>query len=232
MLVRGRKNRPGLSLLEVLVALTILLFSLIAIGHLITFGNDRALESRFYQQAAFLCQSKLAELAIGEVALQNQSDQSFTDANADWNWSVDCNQVTDVDGLWRVQVTVSRDMPTGEKLSVSLNKFLIDPGSRGSTFDSPPDPMVQLDPNYTPPPSSSKSSQGTANSGGSSSSGTSKTGGTPPMGTGPKTGGPGGPTAGGTKTGPTMGGTPGGGAKGATGTGNKTTGPTKTGKGG
>ena len=172
MLVRASAKRPGLSLLEVIVSLIILLFSLVAIGALVNFGSDRALEARYYQHAAFLCQSKLAELAIGDISLQSQAEQSFKDANSDWLWSADCAEDTGVDGLWRVQVTVCREAPNGQKISVSLNKFLIDPAKRGSTFDSPPDPMVQLDPNYKPPSSSSQSSSGngTAKTGGSNTS--------------------------------------------------------------
>jgi hypothetical protein len=232
MLVRGTSGRPGLSLLEVIVSLIVLLFSLVAIGELVNFGSDRALEARYYQHAAFLCQAKLAELAIGDISLQSQSEQSFKDANSDWTWSADCANDTGVDGLWRVQVTVYRETPYGQKISVSLNKFLIDPAKRGSTFDSPPDPLVQLDPNYKPPPSSSQGSTGgTAKSGGSNTSGLSKGAGNAKFGGGPKTGGAGGPpTTGGTKTGPTMGGTPGG-TGGTPGVGSKT-GGTKGGKGG
>jgi len=66
--------RPGLSLLEVLVALAVFLFSLIALGQLLSIGADRAKDVEYQAQALHICQSKIAELAAGSLPMNSQSD--------------------------------------------------------------------------------------------------------------------------------------------------------------
>ena len=61
----GHAPRRGLTLLEVIVAMTIFLGSSVVIYQLMAIGNDRALDVQFYSRASTLCQSKLEELKIG-----------------------------------------------------------------------------------------------------------------------------------------------------------------------
>src|SRR5262249_46245586 len=92
--------RQGLSLLEVVVALTIFLFALGVIGRLVTMGGDQAFDVQQKGQASQLCQSKLAEVVAGVVPLQNQSEVPF-DEDPQWLWSLDAEQGS-VSGLWNV----------------------------------------------------------------------------------------------------------------------------------
>ena len=70
MTSRGRAGgRPGLTLLEVLVALAIFLLSFAAISQLVTTAGHRALEARRKEEAARLARSKLAEVFAGAVPL-------------------------------------------------------------------------------------------------------------------------------------------------------------------
>jgi Tfp pilus assembly protein PilV len=129
-----QKHRAGLSLLEVLLSLTIFLLSFIAIGRLITLSSDMALDIQQRSQAVQLCQSKLAEVAIGAVPLQAQSNVPFEE-DLDWQWSLDC-QLGDVENLWNVTVTVSRQGTDGAEGAISLTQMVLDPTLRGSIFDS------------------------------------------------------------------------------------------------
>jgi general secretion pathway protein I len=127
-------GRPGLSLLEVLVALAIFLISLIAIGQLITLGGERAVDGQQHGRAAQLCQSKLAEVVAGAVPLTSQSEVPF-DEDPNWVWSLDCTQA-DAPGLWNVQVRVIRQRSDGTQVERSLSQMVLDPSLRGSTMDS------------------------------------------------------------------------------------------------
>jgi general secretion pathway protein I len=146
--------RRGLSLLEVLVALTIFLFALVAIGRLIVIGMDQALEVQFQSEAVQIAQSRIVEVTIGAIALESQSDVPVEDSP--WVWSLDCEANDSVANLWNVRVRVSRRRPDGNMLDYcTLSQLVLDPSQRGSSFDS----------------SSTSSSSGSSPSGGASSTG-------------------------------------------------------------
>jgi len=160
MVAARHQPRRGLTLMEVLVSLAIFLFALVAIGQLLNFGTDRALEARYTQQAAFLCQSKLNELSVGSIALQSAGEDRFDDGGVTWNWTVDCNQ-GDVSGLWTVKVSVYKDSGFGQQIKVTMSKMILDPANRGSTGDSPPPSKYA-----TSSSDSSSCSSGSSSSGG------------------------------------------------------------------
>jgi len=128
-------GRPGLSLLEVLTALAIFLVSLIALGQLISLTGERALEVQQLSRASQLSQSKLAEVISGAVSLSSQSGDF--DEDPDWHWEVQAEQDSSITGLWRIQVTVSRDMGDGTTFQNTVNQMVLDPSLRGSTADVP-----------------------------------------------------------------------------------------------
>jgi general secretion pathway protein I len=128
-------RRHGLSLLEVLVALAVFLFALIAIGRLVTLGGDRALDVQRQSQAIHLCQSKLAEVMAGVVPLASQGDVPF-DEDPSWTWSLDCEQNTTITGLWNVTVSVTQKRSGNSKVECSLHQMVLDPSLRGSTLDA------------------------------------------------------------------------------------------------
>jgi general secretion pathway protein I len=128
-------GRPGLSLLEVLVALAIFLFAMVAIGRLVVSGADRALEVRYKSEAVQIAQTKLAEAASGAVALSSQG-ASPLDEDPEWQWSLDAEQGS-VANLWNVTVRVSRAGPGGSPMEYcSLTQMVLDPAQRGSSFDT------------------------------------------------------------------------------------------------
>jgi general secretion pathway protein I len=168
--------RPGMTLLEVLVALGIFLMALVAIIRLVTFGGDQALEVQQQSQAAQLCQSKMAEVIAGVVPLTGQSDVPF-DEDSSWLWSLDATQ-GDIAGLWILTVRVSRQRSDGSRIECSLDRMLLDPSLRGSTVDA-----ETIAANNTTS-NSSNSSQGSSGSSGSTSGSSSGGGGTSPSSSG------------------------------------------------
>jgi prepilin-type N-terminal cleavage/methylation domain-containing protein len=219
VLERGR--RPGLSLLEVLIALAIFLVAMGVLGHMINLASDRALEVQQQGEAAQICQAKLAEVVAGAVELVAQPEAPLEE-DPSWTWSVE-PESTEIPGLWRVHVRVRREQSAGNPIEWVLSQMVLDPSMRGTVFDQPPTSDANADP--TPPPATSSPSSASSGSSGStpppSQASTSPQGGRGDAGTQGGPGGAGTGQAGGTGRGAT--GSPGGtgtqGGRGGTGTG-------------
>jgi Tfp pilus assembly protein PilV len=133
-----RPRRAGLSLLEVVIAMAILLFSIVAITQLVSMGSQRALDVQQQAIGTMLCQRKLAEIAMGAESLNSSGYAPFPeDGMDDWQWKVDADQGA-VNGLWSVQVTVKYQHEEGETVEIQLGQMILDPTLRGSNQDPPP----------------------------------------------------------------------------------------------
>jgi type II secretory pathway pseudopilin PulG len=191
-----------MTLLEVVIALAIFLFSLTAIAQLLSFSRDRVVDGHLRSQANLRCEAKLAEVLTGAESLSSASGSFSDDPN--WSWRLNCSEQGSVPNLWSVEVTVEKKKGTGT-VAVSLSQMMFAPNLRGST-------LVDLG-NVTdgPNPSTAQapkgSSGGGGGAGGAGAGGAAKGGGTAAKGGAAKGGGT--PTKGGA-----MGGT---GAKGGTG---------------
>jgi prepilin-type N-terminal cleavage/methylation domain-containing protein len=128
---RSRTPRRGLSLLEVLLALTILLMSMSAIGQLVDIGTDRGVEARLHSQASRLVQAKMAEVEAGVVPLDSSGTGSF-DNEPEWTWTVEPVS-QDAPNVYQVTVKVSRDLK-GRPFEVSLTQFIFDPTKMGTAL--------------------------------------------------------------------------------------------------
>jgi type II secretion system protein I len=128
-------RRPGLTLLEVLIALAVFLLSLVALGRIVGYAGDRALDVQHRSRAAELCRSKLNEVQAGAVALSSQSDTPC-DEDPDYRWSLDAEQ-GQVTGLWNVTVRVTCSRRGGSGVGATLSQMVLDPGVVGSTQDTP-----------------------------------------------------------------------------------------------
>ena len=161
---RSIASRPGLSLLEVLVALFIFLLTFAALGQMITLSGKMATDVSERSQAMRLCQSKMNEFVVGIEPLQSQDGTPFDDDDSDWQWSVDCEEQGNITGLYTVTVTVSRtNQETSDSSgSYKLAQMVLDPSLRGSIFSMPP--------SVNSSSGSSSSSQGSDSSSSSSSS--------------------------------------------------------------
>jgi type II secretion system protein I len=168
---QSRSSRRGLSLLEVLVALAIFLFSIVALHQALNIGTNNAIDMQQHMQAAQLAQSKMAEVYVGAVPMQSQSDTPF-DEDPDYNWSLDAQQGIAAN-LWNVTVTVSRSRGDGSRLETKLSQMIIDPSLRGTSYDAAATATL-LPPSSTG--SGSSGSTGTSGSGTTGSTSTAPTG--------------------------------------------------------
>ena len=122
------RTRPGMTLMEVILAMAIMLLSLVAIARLVDVGLDRSLDAQFQTRATLLAESKLAEVEAGAVSVQGGGG-AFED-NPDWSWAVESFPYGPPD-LYQVTVRVTRTAP-GRQFEVSLTQLIIDPAALGS----------------------------------------------------------------------------------------------------
>ncbi|MGH3579156.1 MAG: type IV pilus modification PilV family protein [Mycobacterium sp.] len=133
MIRRGMAvRRPGLTLLEVLIALAIFLLSLGALLQLVSFAGQQALDAQHRGESARLAQSVLAEVVAGSVPLSGQGDTPF-DEDPDYTWSM-TSDAASVSGLNTVTITVTFRGDTDT--AFSLSQMVLDPSLRGSTQDT------------------------------------------------------------------------------------------------
>lgn len=219
MMIR-RSVRRGISLLEVLTALAIFMFSIVVISQMVDSAARTALRSKRITQAGIYCEAKMAELVIGTQPLQSTDLTALENADAGWQYSITCepqswtavqSNGTNITGLNLVHVTVRFE----NEVEHSLARVILDPQLR----------IPIADPTTNSSSSGSGSGSGSASGsgagGGSTSGGGSggKSGGTPGggRGTGGTPGGgrgTGGSPGGGTGTGGTPTPSPGGGRPG------------------
>lgn len=134
-----RPARAGLTLLEVVISMLILLLSLGAIGVLVRMGSDRALDVQQQSRASMLCQAKLSEIMVGAEPLSSTGYTPFKE-DADWLYRVEATQ-HEASGLWSVQVWAKHERADGRVVEAQLGQLLLDPSIRGSTLDRPPETL-------------------------------------------------------------------------------------------
>jgi general secretion pathway protein I len=152
------RRRPGLSLLEVIIATAIFMISIVALNQLVSNASDRAEEARWLNEGTRLAQSKMNEVIAGVVPLSSAGDTTF-DEDSDYSWSMDAETDT-VPNVWHVTVTVSRSRQGKPRFEIPLHQIVFDPLARGSLADAP---TISV---------STPSGSSTGSSGGSSGTGT------------------------------------------------------------
>lgn len=133
-------RRKGLSLIEVLLALAILLLSIIAIGRLVDIGTDRGNESRAYTRGTRLAESKMAEVEAGVVPLSGEASGNFDGDDSAWAYTV-TPEAAGPPNLYTVTVKVSRTIE-GRQFDLVLTQMIFDPTKTGSAAQAerPPAP--------------------------------------------------------------------------------------------
>ncbi|MEZ6057858.1 MAG: type II secretion system protein [Planctomycetaceae bacterium] len=95
----------GMTLLEVLIALAILLMSLAVISELLRIGSRAAVDARIDAQAALRAEAVMNEVVGGVHLMQDMELTPFLD-DPDWKWSLVVLEGPHAD-LLRLEVTVS-----------------------------------------------------------------------------------------------------------------------------
>jgi general secretion pathway protein I len=135
-----RMRRPGVSLLEVLIALAIFLLCFAAIGQLVDVAADHALSTRFQNTGTRLAVSKMHEVEIGAIPVSTGGSGDFSaDGDDGWQWTV-TSSATDIANVYSVTVSVSRDY-RGRPFEIILTQTVFDPLIMGTAAEAqPPEP--------------------------------------------------------------------------------------------
>lgn len=126
--MRRTAARPGLTLLEVLLSLVILMISLTALGTLVDFGETRAALAGMTATGTRLAQSKLAEAEAGVVDCTTSGNGNCDDEPG-WTWNLESTAGA-ATNLYTVTVKVGRDFK-GQRFEVTLAQMMCDPAQMG-----------------------------------------------------------------------------------------------------
>jgi type II secretion system protein I len=132
------KCRHGFTLLEVILALTILVGALAVLGELADQGLTNARTAASLAEAQLLCESKLAEVTAGLVPLSAVSGAPI-DTDPNWLYSIEVEPTLDP-GLTVVRVTVYENLPAAKRpTEFTLSRWMIDPTYAAETETSTED---------------------------------------------------------------------------------------------
>ena len=121
-----RRCQPGLTLLEVILALAILSLSMVAIGELIRIGTHSARDAQDLTHAQILCESKLSELVAGVVPYEPTTRAQFP-MDPDWYYTVQL-EPTEEENVMVLVVTVETHIQRKNPISFSLVRWVPNPG--------------------------------------------------------------------------------------------------------
>lgn len=123
-------RRTGMTLMEVMLSLTIMLIALAAIGQLVNMGSDHGLQARMNARGGRLAQAKMAEIEGGVYPISGGGSGTFDGDDSDWSWTVD-PQAQSPPNLYLVTITVSHAY-RGSPFTITLSQMLFDPTMMGS----------------------------------------------------------------------------------------------------
>ena len=106
---RSRRHSDGFTLLEVLLALSILVGGIVVLGEVVRAGMRNAAAARDLARAELLCESKLAEITAGVTPPESMSNVPLGSSQS-WQYSVTVDSLEEA-GLLSVSVTVARNLP-------------------------------------------------------------------------------------------------------------------------
>ncbi len=123
-------NRAGLSLLEVVLALTILAVAAALLAQITKQATDNGLLAQRLSTAQMLCESKMSEVLAGAISLQASSWVPITDSGRKGNWNYQIQTITaqrpNMIGV-RLSVTDQPDTTTGNPELFFIVRWMIDP---------------------------------------------------------------------------------------------------------
>ena len=119
-------SRGGLTLLEIILALTIFFGAMTVLSQLAWNGSRAAVQARLKTQAIIRCEAKLAEVVARVEALAPKTRVPFAD-NSQWTYSINVSESQYPD-LMQVHVTVFHAGNSSlSNVEFSLTRWMRDP---------------------------------------------------------------------------------------------------------
>ena len=123
--IRG-SSRRGMSLMEVVLAMTVLSITLGMLYSVASRGSRYGMKARQETQAQLLCESKLAEISAGITPAAVISG-AVSEVDDGWLYSVDM-EATDLEGVVLLRVTFVENVPQRKQpIQFSLTRWIRDP---------------------------------------------------------------------------------------------------------
>ena len=138
-LARRPSRRTGMSLLEVVLALSIFLAAMTALSQIVSIGSRASVESQMLNESVWRCESKMNEVVAGIIPPRSVGATSFDD-DINWYWTLNVQPAPSLN-LLQIDVTVARRLSDGRVLGeFQMSRWLRDPGSieASSTSSSTP----------------------------------------------------------------------------------------------
>ncbi len=134
------ERRKGMSLLEVLAALAIFIFTAYAMTQMVDNASRAATRARRLAKAQLLAESKMDEIVAGAIPFstgggiieEEQEGWSYNVSVNPESWSAveDVSTSSSITGLNSVIVTVNFGLPGAEPIEYSLSRIILDPQLR------------------------------------------------------------------------------------------------------
>lgn len=122
---RCRHPRLGMTILEVLLALLVLVVALAGIGSLTTMGRQSGADARDLTMGQLLCEGKMSEISSGIIPAGSSS--GIFEEDPDWIFNVQSSPA-DTPGLLSVRVTVTQNPQTYDQpMEFALVRWVPDP---------------------------------------------------------------------------------------------------------
>jgi len=123
----GIRKHRGFTLLEVILALSILAGAVAVLGELVRGGLQNAEAARQLTRAEMLCESVADQVAANAISATSVSGVQCDD-DPRFLYSVAVDQANQ-SGLLSVQVTVVRDLPAEQHpIPFKITRWMVDPG--------------------------------------------------------------------------------------------------------
>jgi len=123
MSLKQKLNQRGFTLIEVMVAGTILAISLIVIINLFSKSLQSNVDIRNYTIGLILAQSKMAEIKSG---LETELEGNFENGDVEYNWSINTKE-TQFEGIEEIYLQVSWKGKRKEKRIELIGYRVIEP---------------------------------------------------------------------------------------------------------
>jgi Tfp pilus assembly protein PilV len=144
-----RRRRLGFSLLELLLATTILLGAVTVLGQLVHIGSRNARSSHLLSTAQLLAETKLAEIAAG-VEPAETTEQAAFEETTEWTYSLE-QESTEHEGISLVRITVNQVVePPRKPVRFTAWRWVADKSNATDPEAAPPS-TAATSPNATAP---------------------------------------------------------------------------------
>ncbi len=126
-------QRNGLSLLEVILAISIFVGAMAVLSELVTTGNRAAIQSRMQTQAIIRAEAQMNEVIANPALMVSTSESPFaeeynTTADGQWLWSLTAGAWDQNSNLIQLEITVVHVTSAGTKnATYTLRRYVRDP---------------------------------------------------------------------------------------------------------